>query len=171
MADEGEGSGASRQDVRNDGTDEPTDGSGTDSGAKVGWFRDPIRHHEHRFRDERGWTRRISHFGVPGDDPYWARPAWYRDPSRRFRYRYWEEDGWTAQASLGGSATDDPVDGVWPPPLPNGGLDDVGGLKERSTAWSRARQRAARPYIKSARGVLPADVDQWLWPWGRGWLS
>jgi hypothetical protein len=167
MAYGGEGSDASRQDVR-DVSDQPSGGWETDADAnaeaKTGWFRDPIKHHEHRFRDERGWTRRVSHFGVAGDDPYWPQPAWYRDPSRRFRYRYWDEDGWTARSSLGGSTTHDPVDAVWPPPSPFGAREDVDGLKERATAWSRSQSfhRAATPNIKPALGVVPAYVGHAL---------
>jgi hypothetical protein len=171
MLDGGEGFRASRHDARDDGTDatdESTRGSEPDSGANVGWFRDPLKHHEHRFRDERGWTRRILHFGVPGDDPYWPPPAWYRDPSRRFRYRYWDEDGWTALASLGGRVTGDPVDAPWPPPMPVGGLEDVEGLKERATGWSRRQSAPAAvpPYITRAL-VVPTGVGRLLWPWGR----
>ena len=176
MAYAGESSGASPGDARDGHFGDPTSGTGTggDSeapvGAVVGWFRDPTRHHEHRFRDESGWTRWVSNFGVRGDDPYWAPSAWYRDPSRRFRYRYWDGDGWTARASLGGGSTRDLVDAVWPPPLPHGGLEAVDALSERPTRWFRRLERyqtAAPP--PNREGTL--GVGGW-WPYPsprRGW--
>jgi hypothetical protein len=169
MAYAGESSGASHGDVH-DGHDESTGGPDADAAAFVGWFRDPTRHHEHRFRDEQGWTRWVSNFGVRGDDPYWAPPAWYRDPSRRFRYRYWDGDGWTAQASLGGAATRDPIDAVWSPPLPHEGREAVDGLTERPTKWSRRLAKyetappacpPARPYVAQA---LRMPLEGW-WPY------
>ena len=164
MAYAGERPGASRGDARDDHFVEPTSGTGTDAdseapvGAVVGWFRDPTKHHEHRFRDGQGWTRWVSNFGVRGDDPYWAPPAWYRDPSRRFRYRYWDGDGWTPQASLGGAATRDRIDAVWPPPLPHAGREAVDGLEERPTRWSRRLERyqTAAPPTARARSAWAA---------------
>jgi hypothetical protein len=100
----------------------------------VGWYRDPIRHHDERYRDEHGWTRLVANAGATGEDPYWAPPAWYRDPSRRFRYRHWD-DGWTARAGTRGAAVEDPVDAIWAPPVPVGGRS---ALPEAAAAPSRS---------------------------------
>jgi hypothetical protein len=109
---------------------------GTDAAQQttIGWFRDPIRHHDERYRDEHGWTRLVANAGTQGDDPYWAPAAWYRDPSRRFRYRYWD-DGWTARAGTRGDEVVDPVDPGWAPPVAAGGRTS---LPEAAVAPSRS---------------------------------
>jgi hypothetical protein len=142
-------------------------GQGMAGGAAehVGWFRDPTKHHELRFRDEAGWTRRVSNFGVTGVDPYWAPPGWYRDPSRRFRYRYWDEDGWTALVATGRLASADPVDAVWSPPFPVGGRDDLPAAARVCTNWSEndKREMAVPAIIQRALTALTPDVDPSPW--------
>jgi hypothetical protein len=167
MGDASEISRASRDDGHDDVVAGPAAGAGADSHPGAGWFRDPTKHHELRYFDGCVWTRRVSNFGVLGEDPYWAPPAWYRDPSRRFQYRYWDDAGWTVRAVTRGEACADPVDGAWSPPLPHHGRDDVFVVAVSSTA--RARDRNAPRRVGGEFGVLPAGVGT-LWPgtpWGR----
>ena len=168
MAYGGEGSGTCRDRTARDVTDQPSGGWETDSDAnaeaKTGWFRDPIKHHEYRFRDERGWTRRVSHFGVAGDDPYWPQPRVVPRPEPTFSVPVLGRGRVDGAASLGGSTTHDPVDTVWPPPSPFGAREDVDGLKER------ADRVVPEPVVPSggyaehqpALGVVPAYVGHAL---------